>query len=283
MSKPAEEVSGFQIAFLVFAVVVLSIPLAKYSGPWSKEESNVVTRAFIFGTALAVLCGVSRIRHACRRLLAIPIPPSHRAEVAGVTLLHLLTPFALCGGLALEAWFQGGGNALVSRMNEIALKNAPGPGSFSAIVLIMTIPVGWLLAPIIEELLFRGFMFSAWARQFGWFVALILTGVAFAIYHSFFFAAFTASLLYTCLFRRTASLRAPIVVHCIYNALTWYPLMGQFVFRPAGHDASNLLSWWPQLASLAATLVLIPAYVWMARDKNFAQRRATLGTMPLGR
>jgi membrane protease YdiL (CAAX protease family) len=266
MSKPAEELSGFQIAFLVFAVVVLSIPLAKYSGPWSKEESDVLTRAFMFGTALAVLCSVSRIREACRRLLAAPIPSSRRAEVAGVTLLHLLTPFALCGGFALEAWFHGGGGALASRMSEVALKSAPGPGSFSAIVLIMTIPVGWLLAPVIEELLFRGFMFSAWARQVGWFAALILTGLAFAIYHSFFTAAFTASLLYTCLFRRTGSLRAPIVVHCIYNTLTWHPLMGQFVFPAAGDNASSLLAWWPQLASLAATLVLLPIYVWMARN-----------------
>jgi membrane protease YdiL (CAAX protease family) len=265
MIKPSEDISGFQIAFLVFAMVVLAHPLTKYSGPWSQDEAEAIARAFLFGTAIAVLCGIPRLRRACRELLSKPIAPAQRVEVVAVTAFHLLTPFALCGLLALEAWLQGGGDTLASKMNRIAARSATTAAAYSFFVFFMTLPAGWLVAPVVEELMFRGFMFTAWARQFGGFVATILTGIAFGIYHPFFTAAFTGSLLYTCLFRRTGTLRAPIVSHCIYNVLVWPPLVGQFIFRPAG-DASSLSAWWPQLACLAATVILIPAYLWISRD-----------------
>jgi uncharacterized protein len=265
MMKPTARVGGFQVAFLVFAVVFMSIPIVKYSGPWEPHEEQAFGRALIFGAALALICGIDGLRRESRALLAVPIARKFWPEVTAITLLHLLTPFALCGAIVLEAWMEGGGNAVSLRTSTINSKNIPGAEVGSVLALLMLIPVGCLLAPIVEELVFRGFLFRTWMRQFGWFVAMILTAAAFGIYHPFFTAAATGSLIYSCLFLRTASLRAPIVVHCLYNTLVSYPLLGQFVFKGMAGDASDIASWWPQLVCLGAIAVLVPFYVWAAR------------------
>jgi membrane protease YdiL (CAAX protease family) len=265
MNKRAEQASGFQIAFLVFAVVVLSIPLTKYSGPWSEVESTALGRAFMFGIAAAVLCGFAEIRRASIKLLAAPIDRAHRTEVLLILFLHLLTPFALCGGLVLEAWIKGGPSWLATQMGYVAMRATPEAAEHSMVALIMGIPVGCFVGPVIEELIFRGFLYKAWERQFGGFVSMFLTSLAFALYHPFFTAAFTASVIYISLYRRTGSLQAVILVHCTYNVAVMYTLLGKFVFRPVDEDMSQLLSWWPQLACLAAIAFLVPTYVWMAR------------------
>jgi membrane protease YdiL (CAAX protease family) len=266
MTKAAQPVSGLQIALLVFAVFFIALPVTKYSGPWSEPESQAVGRAFMFGTALAVLFGIAPIRRACARLLAVPIPAGHRTEIAGVFLLQVLSPLAFTGAIALIAWLQGGGDALAARMHALAVKTAPHFGALPPFVLVMKIPIGILVGPLVEELLFRGFMYPAWARQFGWFVAMLLTSAVFAFYHPFLALAFMGSVLSICLFRRTGSLRAPLVVHCSYNAMLVSPQMGHLIFNPVAPDAARLLSWWPHLVALGVVAVLLPAYVWMARD-----------------
>ena len=78
-----------------------------------------------------------------------------------------------------------------------------------------------LLAPVVEELTFRGLGFTLLER-FGWFVAIPLVGILFALAHGLVealpvLAAFGAGLAY--LRARSQSVYPSMIVHAFFNSL----------------------------------------------------------------
>ncbi len=265
--RETREITGTQITFLLFAVVVLTMAALKLSGPWTEKQEDVVSRIFIFGTFLVALGVIPGLRRACKGLLAVPIARRHRIEVATIAVFHLLTPFAFAG--ALVAWISSsdGPLAVAERMSRYA----PTDTEFAYRLSLMGIAISlmaWTLGPLVEELIFRGFMFRAWARQWGWGVSLVLTASVFGFYHDFFVPAFTASVIYTCLYIRTGSLWAPIAAHCLHNVAVWPPFLGQFIFHGFGYDAAILSNWWFHFTCLFLHVMILPLYLWMAAAPN---------------
>ncbi len=84
-------------------------------------------------------------------------------------------------------------------------------------------PILCLLAPVAEELLFRGFLFSALARsRVGVIAAAIITSAAWTALHVnrtelAYAQLFASGLLLSWLLVRTGSLRVPILVHVLFN------------------------------------------------------------------
>jgi membrane protease YdiL (CAAX protease family) len=94
---------------------------------------------------------------------------------------------------------------------------------------------------------------------------MLATSVLFGLYHPHFWSAFTASVILVCVMRRTGSIRAPIMVHAIYNFMLWWPLLGRHVF-PSGPGMTDLSTWYFHGACLIAVAVALPIYAWMSRD-----------------
>lgn len=96
---------------------------------------------------------------------------------------------------------------------------------------------------------------------------MLATSLVFAAYHRVLAPAFLGSILFVCLLRRTGTLWAPILCHCVSNLLLWYPLAGQWI-APAGLGtaAAQLSTWSAHIALLGVTIVLLGSYVWMSRD-----------------
>ncbi len=93
----------------------------------------------------------------------------------------------------------------------------------SIAVLAFMIFFGTLAAPIIEELLFRGFLQSAIRTTFGKLKAIFISGSLFALVHlnaHVFLQIFILGLLLAYLFEKTESLIAPITVHILHNSIT---------------------------------------------------------------
>ncbi len=86
---------------------------------------------------------------------------------------------------------------------------------------------GALVAPVIEEIVFRGFLFAAFENAHGPRTALILTSVIFALLHgaqySWYWAQLTVLLGVGTVFGlvriRSGSCRASTIVHATYNGL----------------------------------------------------------------
>jgi len=84
-----------------------------------------------------------------------------------------------------------------------------------------------LLAPLAEELLFRGMLYP-WIKQMGYpRLALWITSLLFAAMHQnaiSFLPLLLLALLLVWLYERTANLLAPIVAHALFNALNFVAL-----------------------------------------------------------
>lgn len=91
--------------------------------------------------------------------------------------------------------------------------------SFSSVTIVyylcLILPI-----PLLEELFFRGFIYTYIAERKGWLTGLLVSSLAFGILHdnAIFFAC-SLSVINVLLFRYTGSLRAPIYFHCIWNTL----------------------------------------------------------------
>jgi uncharacterized protein len=93
----------------------------------------------------------------------------------------------------------------------------------SSSVLIFMFFFGILAAPVIEELLFRGFIQPAVRTSFGKLRAILISGLLFATVHLnvyVFLQIFLLGLLLAYLFEKTGSLIAPITVHIFHNTAT---------------------------------------------------------------
>ena len=121
-----------------------------------------------------------------------------------------------------------------------------------------------MIAPLVEEVLFRGFLFDAWAHRWGAFVATVLTSALFAAYHPHFLATFISGVVFVCAVRRTGTLWGSIVVHSIFNLMLWYPLAGQFGLPDPERAIGDISNWGFNLACLLFASIALPIYIWMA-------------------
>ncbi|MDR4507947.1 MAG: CPBP family intramembrane metalloprotease [Candidatus Brocadiaceae bacterium] len=93
----------------------------------------------------------------------------------------------------------------------------------SGFVLFSLIFFGSVIAPVFEEIIFRGFLQSALKNSFGKNYAIIISASLFAFVHMDIFAflqIFILGLLLGYLYERTQTLAASIVVHILHNSLT---------------------------------------------------------------
>jgi membrane protease YdiL (CAAX protease family) len=113
---------------------------------------------------------------------------------------------------------------------------------------VLAILLAVVLAPITEEIVFRGVLFRALDDRFGMWPAAILSSAVFAVIHfEVLFSQplalvglFTVGLLLAIAYHRTGSLLVPILGHAVFNAV----MVGLALLVDQLDLAS---SWWPTL------------------------------------
>jgi membrane protease YdiL (CAAX protease family) len=258
--------TGFQIVFLSFAVILLAVPLSGFISRWlesSPAEAAFIGRFTPFVLGTLVLLAFPSLRKLTLGYLSQPVPRGRGVEVAVVALAKVSWAYAFMGALALWYWSTEGGASLEyylgPRDRELAAAEA-----FSLPGMLTSILIGAVFAPLVEEVLFRGLLFDAWARRWGAFVATILTSALFASYHPHFVAAFVSAVIFVCVRRRTGTLWGSIVVHSVFNLMLWYPLAGQFGTPDPGLAWGDLATWRWNLACLLFVGLALPIYAGLA-------------------
>jgi membrane protease YdiL (CAAX protease family) len=85
-----------------------------------------------------------------------------------------------------------------------------------------------VIAPVAEEIFFRGFLYQAFRNSFGVWPGAVLSGLVFGVIHFEFFKLVQLAILgviLALLFERTRSLWPPIMLHAINNTLAFIVLM----------------------------------------------------------
>jgi membrane protease YdiL (CAAX protease family) len=206
MSSPLAAWTGF---VALFATLSYSIRFTEGKPPkdllyqWSAVGSELIQFAVI-GLIVYAIAGLGQRR----QLLALRRPTSWwRALGIGVAIAIGMTVLSVLLEPVLHPGREQGVTPDVWRPDHAAQYVANG--------LVICI-----VAPIVEELTFRGLGFSLLVR-FGKWTAIILVGIAFGLAHGLveafpFLAAFGAGLAY--LRSRVDSVYPPMIVHGLFNA-----------------------------------------------------------------
>lgn len=98
----------------------------------------------------------------------------------------------------------------------------------STFVLVFMVVFGSLAAPIVEELLFRGFLQTALYRYLGRWKSIFVSSFFFAIVHLniyVFLQIFLLGILLSYVFDKTKSLVSTIAIHSVHNTATFALLL----------------------------------------------------------
>ena len=118
-----------------------------------------------------------------------------------------------------------------------------------------------LVAPVIEELFFRGILLNRWATKWGFKVGMLASTAAFALLHPDIMGSFVFGLSMCIFYWSTRSLFAPILIHSINNAtsLVLYELMAGGPVRYSVEDLRSNI--WTSLICFLVGLPVVAVVV----------------------
>jgi membrane protease YdiL (CAAX protease family) len=171
---------------------------------WSSSILGAVQYALMFGIIMLLTRGLDR-----RRFLALRPPRATWGRAAGISAVVILVVFVVS---AIVAQF---GNAEREQGLIPEHWDSSRAAPFAAFCIVVVV-----IAPIVEELLFRGVGYALLAR-FGQYVAIVLVGLSFALVHGLIagfavIAVFGAGLAY--LRAKTDSIYPGMLLHASFNA-----------------------------------------------------------------
>jgi membrane protease YdiL (CAAX protease family) len=86
---------------------------------------------------------------------------------------------------------------------------------------VLFVIVGVILAPVLEELFFRGFVFKGLREKYGWKAALVISSAIFSVFHlqvATLLPMFLLGGLFAYLYQRTESVFPGMIMHFLVNA-----------------------------------------------------------------
>jgi hypothetical protein len=148
---------------------------------------------------------------------------------------------------------------------------------------LMLVLGGAVLAPVVEELVFRGIILQRWAYRWGTRTGVIASSALFALGHGEWFGHFLFGMLMSLLYLRTRRLWVPIVAHAINNFVLMLPILvrivGHLPNEPAETIASLRAEAWLGAPTLAAGLLLGWGYLRFLWPEG-SVRAALAGPVP---
>ncbi|MEO6462563.1 MAG: CPBP family intramembrane glutamic endopeptidase, partial [Candidatus Eisenbacteria bacterium] len=190
----------------------------------------------LYGGVALVLVLVARWRGVeLRRLLGRALGTREVIASAALGLAVLVFSFgsmiALLGGLSLvfpqilERYADNSMDFLIRKDGRLDV--------VSTVLLAVT---AGIVGPVVEELVFRGFLLTRWARRFGVRSGVVFSALLFGLLHFALapLGAFALGLVAAVLYLRTRSLVAPILAHATANStIVFATLLGRGAERTA--------------------------------------------------
>lgn len=221
--------------FLVAGIVAFAL-----GTPLTPGEEDTLTIASLFANQLALLGGtwlwLRRGSGNVRDALALG---SLKGRYLGLGLVTGL------GGVGLSAAVA----AVVTKIAEDLQGAPPAPPEQiplaqepTTLVLVVLAMSTVLLAPLAEEVFFRGMLHQSIRRRWRFVPAMVLSSVIFAVAHIdplVIPSIFALSLILTIMYERERSLWVPIVAHAAFNVIGFTAafLLAAPIVSPSGIDA----------------------------------------------
>lgn len=205
------------VLWSIVAQLVVAVPLSAAGADLSAGGvgfllAAIVMQLFTFAGVLVWL----RVRGALSWRVLGPLRPTVRhvpvglgVGVAGFLIVTLLI-------LVVEAAAGG-----VEPPDQLALESSLGGGIAALLGTVMAV----VLAPVVEETIFRGVLFQALRRRLGLFPGMFLSGAVFAVMHTelteplYLLALWLFGVWLAAALHRTGTLLVPILAHATFNGI----------------------------------------------------------------
>ena len=108
---------------------------------------------------------------------------------------------------------------LVNPEQQALLEHFPKTSTGVALLAVLAV----VMAPLFEELFFRGFLFRGLARSWGWPLAAVLSAAVFGAVHqqvTVFIPLFALGFVLAWVYERTGSIWTPIALHAVFNGIS---------------------------------------------------------------
>lgn len=142
---------------------------------------------------------------------------------------------------------------------------------------LITVLLFTVLAPVIEEIFFRGVLLHRWAHRWNLRKAVVFSSIFFAVLHMEPFGSFLFGILMSILYVRTGSLVAPITLHMLNNVLVLPATMGEMSpsYVPV---ATTPTEEWQALAVFAilAAVLAVPSAQFLRRNWHLLSKQSSL-------
>tara|TARA_B000000460_G_C21489330_1_gene380835 strand:+ start:150 stop:1259 length:1110 start_codon:yes stop_codon:yes gene_type:complete len=139
----------------------------------------------------------------------------------------------------------------------------------STICTILNILLIVIIAPITEELFFRGYLLNRWKNKFNAIIAVVLTSFLFALLHADLLGAFIFSAILSLVYLKTKSIYGPVIIHFSNNTLALiFMFIAEIQYELTSTDLMLIEfqnSWW---IGLIGVIISIPWLVWFLKEAN---------------
>lgn len=196
--------------------VVLGRDALLREGERTIEFADVATGATVYGSIVLFLLGLLIYRN---------IRPSEVFGFGGEKFFGVLGRSLLALGAAypilllVQAMVYGASGGSMQPQEVVRfLQEAESPRDRIAVI-VMAVAV----APVAEELIFRGYLYPVAKRYVGPFASIMATSVLFAVLHGHAASVPALTALAVCLalaYEKTGTLLVPMVMHAVFNAVS---------------------------------------------------------------
>ena len=141
-------------------------------------------------------------------------PLDGKMILLGFGFLMLFYGFNICFNLLLAQFEVQGGQDLSTLLEQ------PDTLLWAAVSAV-------LIAPIVEEVFFRGFLFAGFREKYGWKKAALISAILFSLVHltpTTVLPIFILGYLFAYLYHKSGSLWLPILLHFAVNGFTFFLL-----------------------------------------------------------
>ena len=171
---------------------------------WAAILSPILISLRFRGLKLGSVFGVDRV-------------PVGRSVLQGISLLISVLPLVFAVDWAASALLKVNGNTDTQEIIRI-FENSSTAAQRVPIILIAV-----AIAPLTEELAFRGYLYGVTKRYFGAVPALIFSSILFALIHlnlASFFPLLVLGAAFALAYELSGSLLVPMTMHASFNALS---------------------------------------------------------------
>lgn len=212
---------GFFLAGF-FALSILAPPSAQPKAPTGEVMSptDAISLSLVYIVLLAVIVGFLRVRKLSPlRMFGLNQVPIWKAVLMGVLLIAALFPVLAVMSWVTQAMLKTLIDAPVREQDVVKVfREAASANARPSVIALFVMAT--VAAPIVEEVLFRGYFYGVFKSWAGSVASLVFTSVLFAVIHNSLAvtpALFMLAVALTIAYEWSGSLLVPITMHSLFN------------------------------------------------------------------